>query len=67
MGSATLCSPVISDTVQSQLFPIMSLTVIMTSFAFVKKKNVENTVKKSTINILISEKTFAHLKGFITI
>jgi hypothetical protein len=38
----------------------------MTSFAFVKKKNVENTVKKRTINILISEKTLAPLKGFKT-
>jgi hypothetical protein len=33
----------------------------------VKKKNVEKTVKKRTINIFISEKTFAHLKGFKTV
>jgi|GEM_PF-4480308 hypothetical protein len=55
-----------SETWLSQLFPIKSFTVIMTSFALVKKKNVENTVKKRTINILISEKTLAPLKGFKT-
>jgi hypothetical protein len=65
--SALPCSSllvVIRETVLPPVPSKISLTVISTNFALVKKKNVENTTKKRTINIFNSEKTFLHLIDF---